>query len=102
MNPLDYARIANTAVDAGSGEFVIDPKSSTLLGRHVIQTTKASSGRVYLGVWEQLLVALFGGVDLIVDPYTNATSAKIAITSHMLADVNVRHAEAFNVITLTP
>ena len=73
MNPLDYARIANTAVDAGSGEFVIDPKSSTLLGRHVIQTTKASSGRVYLGVWEQLLVALFGGVDLIVDPYTNAT-----------------------------
>lgn len=102
MNPLDYARIANTAVDAGSGQFVIDPKSSTLLGRRVIQTTKASAGSVYLGVWEQLLVALFGGVDLIVDPYTNATSAKIAITSHMLADVNVRHAEAFNVITLTP
>ena len=101
MNPLDYARIANTAVDAGSGQFVIDPKSSTLLGRRVIQTTKASAGSVYLGVWEQLLVALFGGVDLIVDPYTNATSAKIAITSHMLADVNVRHAEAFNVITLT-
>lgn len=51
-------------MDAGSGQFVIDPKSSTLLGRRVIQTTKASAGSVYLGVWEQLLVALFGGLEI--------------------------------------
>ena len=100
-HPADYARIAQTAIDAGSGEFVINPTTNTILGRRVIQTTKATESKVYLGVWQHLLVALFGGVDLIVDPYTNATSAKIAITSHMLADVNVRHAEAFNVVSLT-
>ena len=79
----------------------MDPATNTILGRRVIQTTKATESNVYLGVWQHLLVAMFGGVDLIVDPYTNATSAKIAITSHMLADVNVRHAQAFNVISLT-
>ena len=100
-HPADYARIAQTAIDAGSGEFVINPTTNTILGRRVIQTTKATESKVYLGVWQHLLVALFGGVDLIVDPYTNATSAKIAITSHMLADVNVRHPEAFTVVSLT-
>lgn len=101
MHPADYARIAQETVDAGSGRFVIDPATNTILGRRVIQTTKATESSVYLGVWEHLLIALFGGVDLIVDPYTEAKSAKIAITSHMLADVNVRHAQAFNVISLT-
>lgn len=101
MHPADYARIAQTAIDSGSGRFVVDPATNTILGRRVIQTTKATESNVYLGVWQHLLVAMFGGVDLIVDPYTNATSAKIAITSHMLADVNVRHAQAFNVISLT-
>ena len=101
VNPADYARIAQTEVDSGSGLFVIDAASNTILGRRVLQTTKATEGNVYLGVFEHLLVAMFGGVDLVVDPYTNAASAKIGITSHMMADVNVRHPEAFNVVSLT-
>lgn len=101
MHPNDAARIANETIDAGSGRFVIDEQTPGMIGRRVVQTTKATEGTVYLGVWEHLIVAMFGGVDLIVDPYTAATSAKVAITSHMMADVNVRHAEAFNVVTLT-
>ena len=101
MHPNDYARIAQTVVDAGSGLFVIDAASNTILGRRVLQTTKATEGNVYLGVFEHLLIAMFGGVDLTIDPYTNAASAKIGITSHMMADVNVRHPQAFNVVSLT-
>ena len=101
VNPNDYARIAQTIVDAGSGKFVIDAPDNTILGRRVLQTTKATEGNVYLGVFEHLLVAMFGGVDLVVDPYTNAASAKIGITSHMMADVNVRHPQAFNLVSLT-
>ncbi len=98
MNPVDFASIAATTVDSGSGRFVIE--NGTLHGRRVIQTTKATQGTVYLGVWENLLIGQFGGIDLIVDPYSAATSAKVAITCHMMADVAVRHPEAFNVITL--
>ena len=101
MHPNDYARIAQTTVDSGSGKFVIDAPNNSILGRRVLQTTKATEGNVYLGVYQHLLVAMFGGVDLVVDPYTNAASAKITITSHMMADVNVRHAQAFNLISLT-
>ena len=70
-------------------------------GRRFLQTTKATEGNVFLGFFEHLLIAMFGGVDLVVDPYTNAASAKIGITSHMMADVNVRHPQAFNVVSLT-
>jgi HK97 family phage major capsid protein len=101
MHPNDYARIAQTVVDAGSGKFVIDTPNNSILGRRVLQTTKATEGKVYLGAFEHLLVAMFGGVDLVVDPYTNAASAKIGITSHLMADVNVRHPQAFNLVTLT-
>lgn len=101
VNPNDYARIAQTIVDAGSGKFVIDAPDNTILGRRVLQTTKATESNVYLGVFEHLLVAMFVGVDLVVDPYTNAASAKIGITSHMMADVNVRHPQAFNLVSLT-
>lgn len=101
MHPNDYARIAQTVVDAGSGLFVIDAASNTIMGRRVLQTTKATEGNVYLGVFEHLLIAMFGGVNLTIDPYTNAASAKIGITSHMMADVNVRHPQAFNVVSLT-
>jgi HK97 family phage major capsid protein len=101
MHPNDYARIAQTVVDAGSGQFVIDTQSNSILGRRVLQTTKATESKVYLGVYEHLLLAMFGGVDLVIDPYTNAASAKIGITSHMMADVNVRHPQAFNVVSLT-
>ena len=101
MHPNDYARIAQTVVDTGSGKFVIDAPSNSVLGRRVLQTTKATEGKVYLGLYEHLLLAMFGGVDLVVDPYTNAASAKIGITSHMMADVNVRHPQAFNVVSLT-
>ena len=99
FHPTDYARTANSTQDAGSGRFVIE--NGELQGRRVIQTTKATQGTAYLGVWENLLIGQFGGVDLIVDPYSEAKAAKVAITAHMMADVAVRHAEAFNVITLT-
>ena len=99
FHPTDYARTAHYTQDAGSGRFVIE--NGELQGRRVIQTTKATQGTAYLGVWENLLIGQFGGVDLIVDPYSEAKAAKVGITAHMMADVAVRHAQAFNVITLT-
>ena len=47
MHPTNYAVIAATAVDSGSGRFVID--NGTILGRRVIQSTLCTAGTVYLG-----------------------------------------------------
>jgi hypothetical protein len=44
---------------------------------------------------------MWGGTDIIFDPYTNAKKTVIAITAPQMVDVNVRHPQSFNVVTLT-
>ena len=49
----------------------------------------------------ECVVAQFGGVDLVVDNYSEARSAKVLITQRQMIDVGVRHPVAFAKITLT-
>jgi hypothetical protein len=100
MHPTDFAKIAAKEVATGTGRFVIEDGS--ILGRRVIQTTLATAGTVVVGDFQHVVVGLFGGTDLVVDNYTEARKAQVIITMHQMADVAVRHAEAFCVVTLTP
>ena len=99
MHPTNYATLASTVVDSGSGRFVID--NGTILGRRVIQSTLCTAGTVYLGQYRECMVAMFGGVDLVIDNYSEARSAKVLITQHQMVDVAIRHPVAFCKITLT-
>jgi hypothetical protein len=99
MHPTDFAKIAAKEVAANTGRFVIE--DGTILGRRVIQTTLATAGKVVVGDFQHVVVGLFGGTDLVVDNFTEARKAQVIITMHQMADVAVRHAEAFCVITLT-
>ena len=47
------------------------------------------------------MVAQFGGLDLVVDNYSEARSAKVLIAQHQMTDIAVRHPVAFCKITLT-
>ncbi len=98
-HPTDYATLASTVVDSGSGRFVIE--NDAILGRRVIQSTLCTAGTVYLGQFRECVVAQFGDVDLVIDNYSEARSAKVLITQHQMIDVGVRHPVAFAKITLT-
>lgn len=50
------------------------------------------------GIWNQLVLAYWSGVDILVDPYTGSSSGTIRIVSLMDLDIQVRHNEAFSVI----
>jgi hypothetical protein len=99
VNPSDYATIAATLVDSGSGRFVIE--DGRILGRRIVQSTLASAGTVVLGDFRQAMIGFFGGTDLVVDNVTEARSAKVLVTQHQMADVAIRHAVAFCAVTLT-
>jgi HK97 family phage major capsid protein len=62
--------------------------------------TKGSSSGVcsaiFFGNWSDMILALWGGLDLVVDPYTLATTNLTRITANTYADVNVRHAASFS------
>lgn len=45
--------------------------------------------------WEELLIGMWGGLDIIVDEYTLAKSGQVQVTQNMFADVGVRYPKAF-------
>ncbi len=98
--PTDAATLGAQTKDTGSGQFVYE--NGTILGRRVIESTHATAGTVYVGIWQECLIDMWGGLDLIIDPYSAWASGIVNIYASQLADVAVRHLGAFSAITLTP
>lgn len=61
---------------------------------------KGSSGAVcsgfFFGNWDDLVFLYWGGLDVIVDPYTNSTSGDVLITSMQDLDIVGRRAQSFS------
>jgi HK97 family phage major capsid protein len=51
---------------------------------------------LFFGNWADLLCAFWGGLDMVIDPYTLATTNLTRITANTYADVGVRHAASFS------
>ena len=76
-------------------------ENGQIAGRNVIETTHVAAGTAYFGLFDNVYIGMFGGVDLVVDPYTNGSTGVINVYAYQLADVAVAHAGAFNKVTLT-
>lgn len=72
-----------------------------ILGRRVIESTHATAGTAYVGNFSDLLIGMWGGLDLIVDGLALADTGSVRIVASQLSDVAVRHPLAFQKITLT-
>lgn len=64
---------------------------------------KGGSGAVCsaiaFGNWEDLVIAMWSGIDLLVDPYTGGNAGTIRVNALLDADINERHTESFAIIT---
>ena len=47
------------------------------------------------GVWSDLLIGQWSGIDLLVDPYTGSNAATVRVTAFHDCDFAVRNAESF-------
>ena len=99
VHPTNAATLGSTAKDSGSGLFVYE--NGQIAGRRVIETTHVASGTAYFGLFDNVYIGMFGGVDVVVDQFTNASTGVINVYAYQLADVAVAHAGAFNKVTLT-
>lgn len=50
---------------------------------------------ILFGAWEQLIIAMWGAVDVIVDPYTGGSAGTVRIVLLQEADVNPRDPKSF-------
>lgn len=99
INPASAATLASTAKDSGSGLFVYE--NGQIAGKRVIESAHCPTANAFFGVFRHLYIGMFGGMDMVIDPYSSARNGVIEITVSQLTDVAVAHAGAFNKVTLT-
>lgn len=89
-----YGALKTTVKDSGSGQFVVEP-GNTINGYRAIVSNQVTAGDLYFGNFADLLVGMYGGLDITVDPYTASTSGTVRIVALQTCDVAVRHAVSF-------
>jgi len=89
-----YGALKTTEKATGTAQFVVEP-GGTLNGYQGLVSNQATAGNLYFGNFSDLLVGMFGGLDLVVDPYTASTSGTVRVVALQSVDVAVRHAVSF-------
>ncbi len=102
------AKLAQTPKQSSGveGNFLLGPPWNELYGYPFVVSnqvpsnlTKGSSSGVcsamFFGVWSNLLIGQWSGIDLLVDPYTGSSAGTVRVTAFADVDVAVRYAEAF-------
>ena len=72
--------------------------ASTLIPKTLTKGSGTNLTAVLFGNWASLVIGLWGGIDIIVDPYSNSTAGDLKVTMLQDIDVNVQHPESFNKI----
>ena len=58
-------------------------------------TDLANADHAFVGNWMYLIVAIWGGMDIVIDPFTLADSNQIRVVGHYLVDSGFAYDEAF-------
>ena len=89
-----YGALKTTEKASGTAQFVVEPQG-TINGYRSIVSNQATAGNAYFGNFSDLLVGMFGGLDITVDPYTHSTSGTVRVVALQSVDTAVRHAQSF-------
>jgi hypothetical protein len=57
--------------------------------------TTAVDTAYFFGNWNDVIIGNFGGLDVVIDPYTLATTGTVRMIVQMMVDVNYRHLGSF-------
>jgi HK97 family phage major capsid protein len=110
FNTNGFASLANTPYQASGveGNFILKPEQTTLWGRKFIisnrvpsdltETATGLSGMIYSSNWKSAIMATWGGVGILFDPYTQALVNKLRIVVNTYGDVDLEHPEEFAVV----
>lgn len=110
FNTNGFAALARTPMQASGveGNFILKPGDSLLYGQKytitnripsdLTETTTGLSGMIYSSNWKSAIMATWGGVGILFDPYTQALVNKLRIVVNTYADVDITHPENFAVI----
>jgi HK97 family phage major capsid protein len=79
--------------ETGSGRFVFD--DTGIAGKRTIVHNAAPSATAVVGCWTRVALAVWGPLEIAVDPFSNFASGKINVAVRQLVDVAVLSPAAF-------
>ena len=92
--PADFGTLKTVEKATGTAQFVVNPDNS-MNGYNVVRSNQVTSGDFYFGNFADLLIGMYGGLDITVDPYALSTSGGVRIVALQTVDTQVRHAVSF-------
>ncbi|HOI48328.1 MAG TPA: phage major capsid protein, partial [Prolixibacteraceae bacterium] len=69
--------------------------TSNVVPSNLEKGTSSVCSAIIAGVWSELFIGMWGGLDIVVDPFTRADFNEIKLVLNQFADVALRNAEAF-------
>lgn len=99
-------KLKTTEKASSTAQFVWADGSTPLNGYNAVVTNQVSSAltkgsssgvcsAIFYGNWMDLLIGMWGGLDLLVDPYTASTTGTVRVVALQDTDIAVRHPESF-------
>ena len=93
VHPSNAGTLKTTEKASNTAQFVYT--DGLINGYPVVVSAQLTANNYVFGNMQDLLVGLFSGVDLVVDPYTNSSSGTVRVVALQSCDVNVRNAVSF-------
>lgn len=91
VSPAVKATLRTAAKDSGSGLFTMENDE---INGIPVYCTNSCAGAV-VGNFEDYVIAQWGGIDLTVDPYTQASNGKVRLVINAYFDAKPRRTESF-------
>lgn len=100
-NPTIEALLRQREKVTGYPKFLLETfgTTSAMEGYPVEVTNQVASGYLFFGDFSQVMLGLWGGIDILRDPYTSAANKTVRFFAYQFADVAVRIPGAFSVAT---
>jgi len=95
MNPVVYAALMGREKATGYPVYILE--NGKIGPWDVLFSNQITNQYIFFGNWSQAILASWGGIDILVDPYTGGTAGTIRIIVYAQVDVGARHAGAFSI-----
>ena len=93
VHPTNYGTLKTTEKATNTAQFVA--VNDEINGYKVVVSPQLTANNYVFGNFDDLLIGMFSGLDLVVDPYSNSSSGTVRIVALQSVDVAVRHAVSF-------
>jgi len=96
MPPAVWANLNSRFIDAGSGLRFLHSDTRTMEGFGCEVSTNVPAKHLFYGIWSQMILALWGALDINVDQATGSARGSVYLTGLQDLDIMIRNGQSFS------